>query len=120
MHNFTDRASPAALWLGVVVPKRHARRAVTRSLLKRQMRSAVVRAAAASPLASGLRPGLWVMRLRAPFASQAFPSAASDALRDAARAELDALLDRALHRVGRAGSPADAAVAAPAASAGRS
>jgi ribonuclease P protein component len=30
--------APAGRWLGLVVPKRHARRSVTRSLLKRQMR----------------------------------------------------------------------------------
>jgi len=35
--------SPDQLWTGAVVPKRHARRAVTRSLLKRQIRSAVER-----------------------------------------------------------------------------
>jgi len=73
------------IWLGAVVPKRHARRAVTRSLLKRQIRSAV-----------GRRPelpgGLWVVRLRAPFSAEQFPSAASGALRAAARSELDALL----------------------------
>jgi ribonuclease P protein component len=71
-------------WLGCVVPKRHARRAVTRTLLKRQIRSA---AAAVS-----LPSGLWVIRLRAGFDRAAFPSAASEALARAARAELDALL----------------------------
>jgi ribonuclease P protein component len=41
-------------------------------------------------------PGLWVVRLRSPFDRQKFPSAASDALRQAARAELAQLLDRVL------------------------
>lgn len=82
---------PDRVWLGAVVPKRHARRAVTRSLLKRQIRAAVGRQ-------SQLPAGLWVVRLRAPFAREQFPSAASDALSAAARIELDALLADALRR----------------------
>lgn len=86
-----DRSVPRAL--GLVVPKRHARRAVTRSLLKRQIR-AVARSAGAD-----LADGLWVVRLRAPFDRTHFTSAASDALRLAARGELETLFgDRALPR----------------------
>ena len=46
------------LWVGAVVPKRHARRAVTRSLLKRQIRGAFERHAAALAIAQkvGLSP----------------------------------------------------------------
>jgi ribonuclease P protein component len=77
--------APSTLWLGTVVPKRHARRAVTRSLLKRQIRHALARHAGC------LAPGLWVVRLRAPFDRARFPSAASDALKRAARDELDTL-----------------------------
>ena len=80
---------PAAHWLGSVIPKRHARRSVTRSLLKRQIRSAMARHAAALPR------GLWLVRLRAPFAPAVFPSAASAALRRAAHDELEQLLARA-------------------------
>lgn len=88
--------SPAdGRWLGLVVPKRHARRAVTRTLLKRQMRIAVGDHAAA------LGTGLWVVRLRAPFDRQQFVSAASGALKQAARAELDQLLSQAAHTAGR-------------------
>lgn len=89
---------PAALaavddwWLGMVVPKRHARRSVTRTLIKRQMREALRRATAAP----GLAPGLWVLRLKAPFDRASFPSAASAPLKKAARDELDLLLHRAL------------------------
>jgi ribonuclease P protein component len=78
--------SPGAHWFGCVVPKRHARRAVTRSLLKRQLRSAFERHAA------GLPAGLWLVRLRQPFAVAEFPSAASPALASAVRSELDTLL----------------------------
>ena len=90
-------------WLGLVVPKRHARRSVTRSLLKRQMREvvwAVVQrptpaAGSASDVDASLPPGLWVLRLKAPFDKQQFASAASAALRASARSELVQLLRRA-------------------------
>jgi len=83
-------AEPAAgLWLGAVVPKRHARRAVTRTLLKRSIRQAVAARADALPA------GLWVVRLRAGFDRTLYPSAASEALRHAARLELDRLLSDA-------------------------
>ncbi|MEO5736238.1 MAG: ribonuclease P protein component [Variovorax sp.] len=78
--------SVGAHWLGVVLPKRLARRSVTRNLLRRQIRAAVLRHQAALP------PGLWVVRLRAPFAPTEFISAASLPLRRAARDELDALM----------------------------
>lgn len=72
-----------------MVPKRHARRAVTRNLLKRQIRAAMQRHWQA------LAPGLWLVRLRAPFAATQYPSAASCALRVAAAGELEVLLQRA-------------------------
>jgi ribonuclease P protein component len=76
-------------WIGCVVPKRHARRAVTRSLLKRQIRAALHRHAARLP------PGQWLVRLRSPFAAAKFVSARSVALACAAREELELLLARA-------------------------
>ena len=79
-------AAPGALWLGAVVPKRHARRAVTRTLIRRQIRAVM------SGHAAALDAGLWVVRLRAPFERGTFVSAASDALKRAARAELELLL----------------------------
>jgi ribonuclease P protein component len=78
-----DKAAPLSQWwLGLVIPKRHAKRAVTRTLLKRQAR------AQAAANHCDLPPGLWVVRLRAPFARHQFPSAASAVLSDAARGEL--------------------------------
>lgn len=77
-------------WLGLVVPKRHSKRAVTRTLLKRQIR------AVATACAPRLEPGLWVVRQRSAFDPKQFPSAASDALKEAARAELRALFERAM------------------------
>ncbi len=79
---------PAEQWLGCLVPKRHARRSVTRSLLKRQIRASFGRHAGSLP------GGLWLVRLRAGFAAEAFASAASPALARAAREELDTLLGR--------------------------
>lgn len=86
----------STFWVGTVVPRRHARRSVTRSLLKRQIRAAVGRQ-------PGLSGGLWVVRLRAPFDRQQFNSAASEALRLAARTELDALLADAVLAQSRRG-----------------
>ncbi|UBQ05560.1 ribonuclease P protein component [Tepidimonas taiwanensis] len=71
-------------WLGAVLPKRWARRAVTRSTLKRQI-YAVERE-------HPLPPGAWVVRLKRAFAPSEFPSATSVALRRAVRAELQQLL----------------------------
>jgi len=79
---------PGEHWIGCVVPKRHARRSVTRNLLRRQIRAVMARHARSLPA------GLWLVRLRLPFAGTEFPSAASDALRRAVGVELDALLAR--------------------------
>jgi ribonuclease P protein component len=85
-------AEAGSLWLGTVVPKRLARRAVTRNLVKRQMRAAVLRHA------SQLPRGLWVLRLRSAFGTDRFPSAASTALQSALREELESVLQRAAAR----------------------
>jgi ribonuclease P protein component len=72
--------------LAALVPKRHAKRAVTRNLIRRQVRE-VVRADAAMPVGCQL-----LVRLRAPFDRRRFPAAASPDLRVAVRSELKALL----------------------------
>jgi ribonuclease P protein component len=94
------------IWLGSVVPKRHARRAVTRNLLKRQIRQAVGHqagsvgdAVAEVSHTAGLAKGLWVVRLRTPFDKKKYPSAFSDALRLAAAEELGMVLAQAARRV---------------------
>ncbi len=78
--------------LGMVVPKRHAKRAVTRVLVRRQIRTAMARHR------SDLPPGIWVVRLRAPVDRQAFVSASSEPLRTALRSEVSALLEDVLRR----------------------
>lgn len=77
-------------WLGSVIPKRNARAAVTRNLLRRQIRAVISRHEA------NLAPGLWLVRLRAPYSRTSFHAASSEHLRDAAAQELDALFARAV------------------------
>ena len=93
MDDLPAEAPLKGLWLGSVVPKRHAKRSVTRNLLKRQIRAAF------DGRDAELAAGLWVVRLRAPFDRKQFPSASSDALRLAARTELAQLVGRLLPRV---------------------
>jgi ribonuclease P protein component len=85
---------PARIRLGIVVPKRLARRATTRSLVKRQIRSSVCR------YAHRIEPGTWVIRLRSAFDARQFSSAASSALRAAVRAELGRLLESMTSPIG--------------------
>ena len=89
-----DRGQPA--WVGYVVPKRHARRAVTRNLIRRQMRQTL---ADQQHSEAGLPPGLWVLRLRQGFDRTQYPSAASVPLRQAAREELHRLMGQAVRRL---------------------
>jgi ribonuclease P protein component len=84
--DFRNLPRSARLALGLVVPKRHARRAVTRTLLKRQMRAVFARHVARLP------DGAWVLRLRAPFDRIQYPSAASARLRAVVRSELDGVV----------------------------
>ena len=86
---------PTRCWLGAVVPKRHARRAVTRSLLKRQIY------AAAERHRGQLGEGVWIVRLRAPFDRAQFASAASAALKMSARDELESLFGSVANEVAR-------------------
>jgi len=81
---------------GLVLPKKQARRSVTRSLIRHQAREAVRRHAPGLASQDRFGPALdaWVLRLRAPFDRQLFPSAASSALSAAVRLELDELWGR--------------------------
>ncbi len=82
--------------LGLVLPKKQARRSVTRSLIRHQAREAVRRHAPGLASQERFGPSLdaWVLRLRAPFDRQLYPSAASTALSAAVRLELDELWGR--------------------------
>ena len=76
-------------WIGAVVPKRWAKRAVTRNGIKRQIYNV---SAAFEPR---LPAAAYVVRLRSDFARAQFPSAWSDALKASVRAELQQLFERA-------------------------
>lgn len=91
-------ASAGGVRAGAVIPKRWARRSVTRSLLKRQVFAAFERHLSLMPA------GMWVVRLRSSFDTAQFPSAASQALRAAARSELDRLFEQAVRRRAQAPS----------------
>lgn len=82
--------------LGLVLPKKQARRSVTRSLIRHQAREALRRHAPAVRADGryGDEVDGWVVRLRAPFDRQQFPSAASAALQTLVRQELDELWSR--------------------------
>lgn len=77
------------LWLGAMVPKRWARRAVTRNLIKRQIYSVAAEQRPALPAAA------YLVRLRSGFDRLQFKSAASDALRAAVRREIEQLFAKA-------------------------
>lgn len=93
-----DRREMSTLQLGLVVPKRHARRSVTRTLVKAQIRSGMRRHL------DSLVAGDWVVRLCAPIDRKQFPSARSQALAALLQAELDTLLGDAARRARRAWS----------------
>lgn len=74
--------------LGALVPKRWAKRAVTRNAVRRQIYEAGRR------FEDSLPANDYVVRLRAKFDHSQFKSAVSTALRQLLRAELDALFLR--------------------------
>ena len=78
----------SAVWLGAMVPKRWAKRAVTRSAIKRQ----IYNVSADFELILGRRAHL--VRLRATFDRKQFVSASSDVLKASVRAELQQLFSR--------------------------
>jgi ribonuclease P protein component len=84
-----------AVWLGAVVPKRWAKRAVTRSTIKRQIYTVAQEFEPfrqPRPVASMA----FVVRLRQAFDRETFVSATSEPLKHAIRTELQALLARAV------------------------
>jgi len=82
------------VWLGAMVPKRWARRAVTRNTIKRQIYTVGATFEARLPQAAH------VVRLRTAFDRKQFVSATSDQLKQAVRAELLQLFGHAARRAG--------------------
>ena len=83
------------VWLGPLVPKRWAKRSVTRHTIKRQIYAV---ASEFDAQLQALPPAAYVVRLRAGFDRKQFISATSDALKSAVRAELLQLLTHATRR----------------------
>ena len=86
----------SGVWLGAMVPKRWARRAVTRNTIKRQIYAVGALFEARLPQAAH------VVRLRTAFDRKQFVSATSDQLKLAVRAELLQLFGYATRRSGAA------------------
>jgi ribonuclease P protein component len=82
----------AGVWLGAMVPKRWARRSVTRNTIKRQIYAVAQHYQPRMPAAAH------VVRLRSGFDRQHFVRATSDALKQAVRAELEQLFAAAERR----------------------
>jgi len=78
------------VWLGAMVPKRWAKRAVTRNTIKRQVY------AVSQDFESSLTQAAHVVRLRSGFDRQHFVSATSEALKAVVRSELQQLFARAV------------------------
>ena len=87
---------PADAWLGAMVPKRWAKRAVTRNAIKRQIYNVSSSFEAVFPQAA------YVVRLRSGFDRKDYPSATSAALKLVVRAELQQLFERLAGRRGPA------------------
>ncbi len=78
------------IWMGAMVPKRWAKRAVTRNLIKRQIYTM------ANAFEQGLPQGAHVVRLRSGFDRQQFISASSEQLKKAVHDEIEQLFKRAI------------------------
>ena len=77
------------VWVGTLVPKRWAKRAVTRNAIRRQIHAAGLAFEPRLPIAAH------VVRLRAGFDRKQFVSASSQVLKQAVRAELAQLFSGA-------------------------
>lgn len=73
-------------WIGAMVPKRWAKRAVTRNAIKRQIYTVSAEFLHQYPQAA------YVVRLRRDFSRAEFVSASSERLKEAVRAEVQALM----------------------------
>lgn len=88
-----DRSAPMArlfpvkdTWIGAMVPKRWAKRAVTRNAIKRQIYTV------SADFLDRYAQAAFVVRLRSEFTRKEFISASSEALKEAVRHEIEALM----------------------------
>jgi ribonuclease P protein component len=89
-------------WIGAVVPKRWAKRAVTRNGIKRQIYNV------SASFEQRLPQAAHVVRLRMDFARAEYPSAWSDALKAAVRGELLQLFEKVTRPATGKPAPAEA------------
>lgn len=75
-----------AVWIGAMVPKRWAKRAVTRNAVKRQIYTV------SADFSNNFPQAAFVVRLRKEFSRMEFTSATSSVLKEAVRAEVAALI----------------------------
>ena len=80
---------PTEVWIGAMVPKRWAKRAVTRNAMKRQIYNVSLHFEDDLPAAA------YLVRLRTGFDSRVYASATSQVLKQAVRRELLALFEAA-------------------------
>ncbi len=92
-------AANGDVWLGMVVPKRHAKRSVTRNLLKRQIRQTFQSWDHSISNGFSIPKGMWVVRLRSVFDQKKYLSAASNKLHKTTAQELSFLLEKAVCRL---------------------
>jgi ribonuclease P protein component len=76
-------------WLGAMVPKRWAKRAVTRNLIKRQVYNM------ADQFKAMFGPQAYVVRMRCGFDGKKFRSASSERLKQEVRSEIEGLFKSA-------------------------
>jgi ribonuclease P protein component len=74
------------MWIGAMVPKRWAKRAVTRNAIKRQIYTV------SADFSPQFAQAAFVVRLRSSFSRTEFVSAVSDQLKQTVRAEVQALM----------------------------
>jgi ribonuclease P protein component len=86
----------SGIWLGAMVPKRWAKRAVTRNMIKRRIYSLAQTASACD--AMGKADAAYVVRLRSAFDPRLFKSASSAPLRLAVCQELSSLFAQGFQR----------------------
>jgi ribonuclease P protein component len=85
-HDTPDLFPVQDVWVGAMVPKRWAKRAVTRNAIKRQIYTVCADFSPRPP------PTAWVVRLRRDFSRKEYVSASSEALKQAVRSEVQALM----------------------------
>ena len=81
--------APETVWVGALVPKRWAKRAVTRNTIKRQIYTV------SADFLQNYSEAAFVVRLRTEFSRKEFPSATSGHLKEAVRSEIVALMQAA-------------------------